>query len=126
MQGAKVKPSFEALKSNHYSSNKWSPEFVDGEALYQELGFDLNQLVKQNPGYVNTCAIRMSLALLNSGVAFSGRLKIRAGKHKGRDVEPGAKLLADQLSHSSILGKPQVPSPREAVKSMRSVSALGL
>jgi hypothetical protein len=110
-----MKPSFEALKGSHYSSNKMSPAFVDGETFYRELGFDINQLIKENPGYVNTCATRMSLALLNSGVIFSGRLKIRAGKHKGRTVEPGAKLLADQLSQSSALGKPQLFSPKEAM-----------
>ena len=66
--------------------------------MYQELGYDLVDLLKLNSGYKNTCATRMSVALLKAGVSIAGRLKIKSGK----SVEPGAKLLADlafALSH---------------------------
>jgi hypothetical protein len=103
-----MKPSYSILKNNHYSSDKFNSGYVSGEALYSELGYDQTALIKQNSGYVNTCATRMSLALIKSGVPFHGRLTIKGGKHKGRTVEPGAKLLADQLAKPHALGKPQV------------------
>jgi Type VI secretion system (T6SS), amidase effector protein 4 len=49
----------------------------------------------------------MSLALIQAGVRFTGRLKIKNGPYKGRLIEPGAKLLADQLAQPQLLGKPQ-------------------
>lgn len=66
------KPLFTALKSNHYSSNELSPSYADKKSVYSEIGYDIDNLIKQNPGYENTCATRMSLALIKSGVAFSG------------------------------------------------------
>lgn len=65
-----------------------------------------DNLLQQDPGYENTCAVRMSLALIKSGVTFSGRLTIKDGPYKGRKIEPGAKLLADQLIRSDVLGRP--------------------
>jgi hypothetical protein len=109
-----VKPSYSVLKRNHYTSDKYKSDFVSGETLYSELGYDQTALIKQNGGYVNTCATRMSLALIKSGVPVHGRLKIKAGKYKGRTVEPGAKLLADHLASPHALGKPQVFKASEA------------
>lgn len=109
-----MKPTYQTLKANHYSSNKLSSSFLDETSLYKEIGLDIDQLIKQNPGYVNTCATRMSIALLKSGVKFSGRLSIKSGKFKGKAIEPGAKLLADQLSAPAALGKPQILKPNEA------------
>jgi len=71
MQGPEVKLSFTVLGKNYYSSNKHHPNFMGGEELYKSIGYDIDKLKKQNPGYVNTCAVRMSLALIKSGVVFS-------------------------------------------------------
>ena len=101
-----MKPAYSILKSNHYSSEPTSPSYVSSEAVYTEIGYDINELKKQNPGYVNTCATRMSLALIKSGVNFEGRLKIKDGDYKNRFVEPGAKLLADQLIKPAVFGRP--------------------
>lgn len=103
-----MKPSYSVLKSHHYSADKFNSSYVSGEALYSEIGYDQVALIKQNGGYVNTCATRMSLALIKAGVPLKGRLTIKHGKYKGRTVEPGAKLLADQLARPHALGKPQV------------------
>ena len=92
-----------------------SSAFVDAEALYKEIGYSYDNLVQQNPGYVNTCAVRMSLALIKSGTDFVGRLKIKEGPHKGRTIEPGAKLLADQLARPVVFGRPDVFAPPSAV-----------
>lgn len=114
-----MKPLYATLKSKHYSSSELSPSYVDKRALYAELGYNIDELIQQNPGYQNTCATRMSLALMKAGVAFAGRLKIKDGAYKGRSIEPGAKLLADQLSQRHVFGRPKVLSPAEAVSKLR-------
>lgn len=103
-----MRPAFSILKANHYSSEFTNPAYVSAENLYKELGYDLTSLRKENPGYANTCATRMSLALLKSNVVFAGRLKVKAGPYKGRMFEPGAKLLADALMSHTAFGKPKV------------------
>jgi hypothetical protein len=103
-----MKPLYSILRNNHYTSDIHRSDYVSGETLYSELGYDQKALIKQNSGYKNTCATRMSLALIKSGVSFHGRLTIKGGQHKGRTFEPGAKLLADQLAKPHALGKPQV------------------
>lgn len=45
----------------------------------------------------------MSVALIKSGVRFNGRLTIKSGDWKGKKIETGAKLLADQLSRADVL-----------------------
>jgi len=110
-----MKPTFAALKANHYSSNKYHPSFLDSEDLYASLGYKLESLLLENQGYINTCAVRMSFALIKSGVAFVGRLKIKEGQYKGRMIEPGAKLLADQLARPQVFGRPEIISPASAV-----------
>lgn len=114
-----MKAAFQTLKSNHYSSNKFNASFRDEISLYKEMGLDSKALVKENPGYVNTCATRMSLALLKSGVPFVGRLKVRSGQFKGKAIEPGAKLLADQLAKPTVFGKPEIFSGATAMDRLK-------
>jgi hypothetical protein len=102
-----MKPAYSTLKSHHNSSDYNNSSYVSAQTLYEGIGYKLDQLLEQNPGYANTCAVRMSLALLKSGVTFGGRLKIKAGDHAGKLIEPGAKLLADQLARPSVFGAPQ-------------------
>lgn len=101
-----MKPAYSDLKKNHYSSDYAQSSYVSGEDLYSEIGHDLGALTKQDVGYANTCATRMSLALIKTGVTFGGRLRIKAGPHKGRLIETGAKLLADELMKPGVFGKP--------------------
>ena len=101
-----MKPSYEVLKRHHHSSEFYKPGFLSGEGLYKEIGYDQAELMKQNKGYGNTCATRLSIALLKSGVSIQGRLKIKAGPLAGKSVEPGAKSLADQLARPGLLGTP--------------------
>lgn len=100
-----VKPSYEALKRHHKSAQFYKSGYVSDEAVYQELGHDLAELLKLNAGYKNTCATRMSVALLRAGVSIAGRLKIKSGELAGKSVEPGAKLLADQLARPGLFGR---------------------
>ena len=114
-----MKVNYALLKSKHYSSDRVKSSYISGENVYKEIGYNLDDLMKQNPAYENTCAIRMSLALMKSGIQFSGRLKIKDGPHKGKMIEPGAKLLADQLARPALFGRPDVFSSKDAVTQLR-------
>lgn len=103
-----MKPTFQKLKSNYYSSNELQPSYVNGAGVYSEFGINHESLIKQNPAYVNTCAARMSLALLKSGVPFVGRILIKSREFQGKRLEAGAKRLADQLIKPNALGRPTV------------------
>lgn len=103
-----MKPTYHNLKKHHYSSEPSSDSYLSGAAVYEELGYKIEDLIKQNPGYANTCATRMSIALIKSGVTFTGRLKIKKGIYKDRKIETGAKLLADQLMLPHVFGKPEI------------------
>jgi hypothetical protein len=107
---------FATLKRNHYSSDLTGSNFKKAEDVYAEIGYDLSKL---DDKYRNTCALRMSLALLKSRVPFQrpvSYLQIKSGPLKGRFVGTGAKTLADVLVRSS-LGKPLTDA--KARKAMR-------
>jgi len=72
------------------------------------------KLLAQDPGYINTCATRLSVALLGAGVAFRGRLAIKRGTYTGKHIEPGAKLLADELAQKAVFGRPEILAPSAA------------
>ncbi|MCL1824701.1 MAG: type VI secretion system amidase effector protein Tae4 [Betaproteobacteria bacterium] len=103
-----MKPLYHVLKSGHYSSLEWMSSFKSKEDVYKEIGYYFDKLYAQNPQFENTCAIRMSLALLNANVHFNGRLLVKDGRFKGRFVEMGAIRLADELRRPHLFGKPQV------------------
>lgn len=87
-----------ATLRNHYQSNK----SVSRESLYQELGWD--ELIS-NPSYTNTCAIRVSLALVKCGIPLRGGLAIQKGPHRGMRIEPGQARLAKMLAEPAYFGK---------------------
>lgn len=99
-----MKPSYAVLKANHSSSYFGSPDFVESKDFYASIGYDQ---VKLGIQFENTCAARMSVALIKSSVKFKGRLlSIKEGKWKGQRLETGAKNLADILSQPIVFGKP--------------------
>ena len=108
-----MKPNYKKLKNNHYSSKVRSPSYFPIEKLYAEIGYNKTSLLKQNKTYRNTCAVRMSLVSLKTNVPFTGRLRIKAGQFKGKYIEPGAKLLADQLMKPRAFGRPEVYNPTD-------------
>jgi len=111
-----MKPSFSSLKKNYYSSNELQSNYISGADLYAEMGIDHEKLIKQNPAYINTCAARVSLALFKSNVSFVGRLPVKSGKYKGKKVETGAKLLADQLMKPNVFGMPEIYKPTDFLR----------
>nr|WP_279609311.1 T6SS effector amidase Tae4 family protein [Burkholderia anthina] len=61
-----------------------------------------------NPSYANTCAIRVSLALVRSGMTLRGGLVIQKGLHRGRRIEAGQARLARMLAEPAYFGKAEV------------------
>lgn len=75
---------------------------VSREELYQWIGHSENIA---DANFYNTCAVRMSLALLGAGYPNPGRYPIQAGKYKGRAIETQqVKLSAWLVRH---VGKPE-------------------
>jgi hypothetical protein len=83
---------------------------VIAEELFQWIGYPENI---GNPNFSNTCAIRLSLALLGAGYPNPGTWPIKAGKYKGRAIETKQRKLAKWLVRQ--LGQPErFKSGREA------------
>lgn len=95
-----MKPAFGLLHGNFHSATT-----VKREVLFAEIGW--KDLVSNN-AYKDTCAIRMSLALIKSGMRIPGRMPIKAGPHKGKMIEPGQAKLSAILARADFLGKPEV------------------
>lgn len=90
--------TFKELANNYPTKEEFTHD-----ALFDELGWaDL----KNNPAYTNTCAIRMSYCLIRAGISIPGRMKIKAGAHKGKLIEPGQKKLTAILSNPKFFGTP--------------------
>lgn len=109
-----MKPEFLTFKKNHYTNEPGKDGYMSSEDVYGEIGIDFDRLVKENISYKNTCATRVSLTLLKCNVPFTGRLSIKAGKFKGKKIEPGAKRLADQLALRRAFGRPLVLDAKQA------------
>jgi len=75
---------------------------VSREELYHWLGYPENI---DNINFENTCAIRLSLALLGAGYPNPGAWPIKAGKYKGRAIETKQRNLSNWLARQ--LGQPE-------------------
>lgn len=103
---------------NHYPRKRQ----VDHDALFREIGWD--DLIK-NPSFENTCAMRVSLALIRCGVAIpDGRMPIKTGPHKGKLIEPGQAKLSHILARASMFGNPEKFGPTKAVDGIGSRSGV--
>ncbi|TFW31504.1 T6SS effector amidase Tae4 family protein [Massilia horti] len=94
-----MKPLFAVLKANHLGRDVMSSQ-VHEAIGHLELAIDVE--------WQNTCAIRMSLALIAAGMYIRTarpRLWIKTGKFKGRQLEPSQRVLSDFLVHE--IGKPE-------------------
>lgn len=70
--------------------------------LYRWIGYPENAA---NPNFQNTCAIRLSLALLGAGYPNPGAWPIKDGKYKGRAIETKQRKLSNWLVRH--LGQPE-------------------
>ena len=102
-----MKPAFIKLRENYYSVAA-----VDQAALFGEIGWE--DLIGKD-SFINTCAIRISLALIKSGIKLKGRMAINKGPFKGALIEPGQAKLAHMLASPSLLGAPEKFARDEAI-----------
>ena len=94
---------FTTLQSNYLSSNPSSPRFASQVKLFEEIGWD--EFLK-NPNYTNTCAIRVSLAMVRSGLKVNnGSHRILKGPSTGQRIEVSMKKLASSIEQSSQFSK---------------------
>ncbi|WP_299969580.1 type VI secretion system amidase effector protein Tae4 [uncultured Roseobacter sp.] len=98
--------SYPTLKSGYPSSNPRSDAYVSQGDLFRSIGWDA---FIGNPNYHNTCAIRVSLALVRAGVKISPKShNILKGDHSGKGVEVNMNRLANLLAGPGYLGAYQV------------------
>jgi len=94
-----MKPAYSLLRSN------FSPSpIITRDAVLSEIGWE--DLIGDTT-YWNTCAIRMSLALIKSGVTVPGRMPIKKGPHRGKLIEPGQARLSGILARTGFFGPPE-------------------
>ncbi len=72
--------------------------------LFREIGWEE---YLDNINFHNTCAIRLSLALIKAGVQIQGRLPIKKGPYQGKMIETGQALLSRTLSRRAVFGPPE-------------------
>lgn len=103
--------------------NNFSPkQLVKPPDLFKEIGWD--DLIG-NSSYENTCAIRLSLALIKSGVTIpDARMAIKTGPHKGKRIEPGQGKLSLILERKSMLGAPEKFKTEEHEKAIGNRSGI--
>ena len=94
-----MKPAFIKLRENYSSVAA-----VDQATLFGEIGWE--DLVGKD-SFANTCAIRVSLALIKAGIKLKGRMAIRKGPFKGALIEPGQARLAHMLASPVMFGAPE-------------------
>jgi hypothetical protein len=92
-----MKASYEAVR-RHFP-DKVS---ISREELYQWIGYPENI---NNANFDNTCAIRVSLALLGAGFPSPGAYPVKAGTYEGKSIETKQRLLNKFLVRH--LGKPE-------------------
>jgi len=81
---------FSVLYANYPTKKTVTPR-----ALYESIGHPEKLSI---PGWENTCAVWVSVALVKSGVAISpGYLSIKANKHKGARIESRQRQLSEFL-----------------------------
>ena len=94
---AKMKVPFAKLRMHFPDTDS-----VGSDELFQWIGYPDNIA---NIDFANTCAIRMSLALLGAGFPNSGAYPVKAGKYKGRMIETKQRKLSTFLVKQ--LGEPE-------------------
>jgi hypothetical protein len=100
-----MKPPLIPMWNNYPRSEKREP-------LFAELGWSD---IANNPSYKDTCAIRMSIALLRCGMTIPGAsMRVHAGKLKGQRIEQRQHRLSDALKF--LWGQPEVYDSEKAAK----------
>lgn len=93
-----MKPAFSILQAHHMGRTATAAQ------VYEAIGHPASMAAE--PLWQNTCAIRVSVALIAAGMTIRpGRLRIKTGRFKGRMIEPGQRKLSDYLALE--IGQPE-------------------
>lgn len=103
-----MKPAFWNLYLNYPKSEKREP-------LFEQLGWSA---IAQEEAYKDTCAIRMSVALVGAGLTLpSGTMMVQAGHLRGKKIETRQRELSTMLRQ--MWGRPEVyRSEKDATESI--------
>lgn len=85
------RPIFDEFIKNYPASGK-----LPRDDLFKSIGWDREL---NHPAFLDTCAIRGSIGLLNMGIPVKGRMKILKGEHKDKWIEPGQRNLTLWLAN---------------------------
>lgn len=97
-----INVAFDELYANYPSSTTYRPNYVSQQDLFREIGWDA---LLNNPLYANTCAVRVSLAFVRSGIKISPKShNILKGPHANKGLEVSMRRLADLLATTRYLG----------------------
>ena len=95
-----MKPKFASLLSGYPSRSAVPPA-----ALFAEIGW---QAPAESKRWADTCAVRVSLALVRAGARIPGPVNVSSGRFKGQRIETAQTRLALLLTHASLLGRPEI------------------
>jgi hypothetical protein len=100
-----TRPLYASLSANYPKKPKQAGDGgMDAAALYQSIG---HPEYADNMYMQNTCAVRVSMALLGAGIQPApGHMTVQAGKFKGQRIEQSQRRLSAFLERR--LGKPEV------------------
>jgi hypothetical protein len=94
-----MRPSLHAVDAGYPRKPKY-----DRAELFRSIGWE--DLIN-NGNYENTCAIRVSIALISAHMRIPGRMSIKKGALKGALIEPGQGALSHILTKRRYLGTPE-------------------
>jgi len=107
-----VRVNFDTLYANYPSSEQMRSNYVSQRDLFTQIGWEA---FLSNPNYSNTCAIRVSMAFVKSGINIvPASHRILQGDYAGRGVEVSMRRLADLLARNNYLGKYEAYTPATA------------
>lgn len=105
-----MRVNFDTLYKNYPSSDPSHPNYLSQRDLFTEIGWD--DFIG-NPNYHNTCAIRVSIAFVKSGVNIvPASHRIQKGPYAGKGIEVNMRRLATLMKRTSYLGEPEPFTPR--------------
>ncbi|ADY65788.1 MULTISPECIES: type VI secretion system amidase effector protein Tae4 [Rhizobium/Agrobacterium group] len=107
-----MRVNFDTLYKNYPSSDPSHPNYVSQRDLFTEIGWD--DFIG-NPNYHNTCAIRVSIAFVKSGINIvPASHRIQKGPYAGKGIEVNMRRLANLVKRTSYLGEPEPFTPATA------------
>ena len=95
-----MRPMYASLVRGYPSHHAVPPS-----ALCEEIGWDEEAL---SGAGADTCAVRVSLALVRAGARIPGKVNVSRGRFKGQRIEPAQTRLSLLLTHPSLLGRPEI------------------